>query len=148
VWQEMGRKTTYSVAEAQKILGISQKAVYKLIKEEKFTAVRISGTYYILKPSFDEWFEAQSRGEADRDGPTQTPHKIMEEEEENTLGKRCYTVKEVMELLGISRPSVYDLLKRKEFRYVNVANKYLISKKSGNAWLDQGISTLTENKVR
>ena len=65
----MGRKTTYSVAEAQKILGVSQKAVYKLIKEEKFTAVRISGTYYILKPNFDEWMEAKSREETGREGP-------------------------------------------------------------------------------
>lgn len=29
--------------------------------------------------------------------------------------KRCYTVKEVQEILGISRPTVYKLLKRNEF---------------------------------
>ena len=30
--------------------------------------------------------------------------------------KRCYTVKELQEILGISRPTVYELLKRNEFR--------------------------------
>ena len=29
--------------------------------------------------------------------------------------KRCYTVKEVQEILDVSRPTVYALLKRKNF---------------------------------
>ena len=28
--------------------------------------------------------------------------------------KRCYTVKELQEILGISRPTVYELLKKNE----------------------------------
>lgn len=31
---------------------------------------------------------------------------------ENIAEKRCYTVKEVQEMLGISRPTVYELLKK------------------------------------
>ena len=34
---------------------------------------------------------------------------------ENIAEKRCYTVKEVQEMLGISRPTVYELLKKNEF---------------------------------
>lgn len=30
----------------------------------------------------------------------------------STQEKRCYTVKELQEILGISRPTVYELLKR------------------------------------
>ena len=33
---------------------------------------------------------------------------------ENIAEKRCYTVKEVQEMLGISRPTVYELLKKNE----------------------------------
>lgn len=51
-------------------------------------------------------------------------------------GKRSYTVKELQEILQISRPAVYDLLKRKEFNWVVVGGKYRISKKSFDAWLD------------
>ena len=51
--------------------------------------------------------------------------------------KRCYTVKELQEILGVSRPSVYELLKRKEFKWVLVGGKYLISKKSFDEWLDE-----------
>ena len=51
--------------------------------------------------------------------------------------KRCYTVKELQEILGISRPTVYELLKKHEFRWIQIGNKYRISKKSFDEWLDQ-----------
>lgn len=52
------------------------------------------------------------------------------------IEKRCYTVKELQEILGVSRPSVYELLKLKEFRWILVGGKYRISKKSFDDWLD------------
>lgn len=51
--------------------------------------------------------------------------------------KRCYTVKELQEILEISRPTVYELLKRNEFRWIQVGTKYRISKKSFDEWLDK-----------
>lgn len=51
--------------------------------------------------------------------------------------KRCYTVKELQKILGISRPTVYELLKKHEFRWIQIGNKYRISKKSFDEWLDQ-----------
>ena len=44
--------------------------------------------------------------------------------------KRCYTVKEVQEILDVSRPTVYALLKKKEFRWIQLdGGKYRISKR-------------------
>ena len=51
--------------------------------------------------------------------------------------KRCYTVKEIQDMLGVGRVTVYDLLKQGELRYVTVGGKYLVSKKSFDEWLDQ-----------
>ena len=51
--------------------------------------------------------------------------------------KRGYTVKELQEILGISRPTVYELLKRNEFRWIQIGTKYRISKKSFDDWLDK-----------
>ena len=51
--------------------------------------------------------------------------------------KRCYTVKELQEILGISRPTVYELLKRNEFRWIQIGTKYSISKKRLDEWLDR-----------
>ena len=33
--------------------------------------------------------------------------------------KRCYTVQELQEILGVSRPTIYNLLKKKEFRWIH-----------------------------
>ncbi len=53
--------------------------------------------------------------------------------------KRVYTVDEVKEILGISRPAVYNLIKRNEFRSVQLnGGKYRISKRSFDNWLDRG----------
>lgn len=58
-----------------------------------------------------------------------------------TINKRTYTVKEVQEMLGVSRVAVYNLLKKEEFRYIKVnGGKYRISKKSFDDWLDKGPS--------
>lgn len=51
--------------------------------------------------------------------------------------KRCYTVKELQEILGISRPTVYELLKKNQFRWIQIGTKYRISKKSFDEWLDK-----------
>lgn len=48
--------------------------------------------------------------------------------------RRYYTVDDLMDILGLSRPTVYGLLKKQEFRWHLVAGKYRISKKSFDNW--------------
>ena len=45
-------------------------------------------------------------------------------------------------MLGISRPTGYELLKKNEFRWIQIGNKYRISKKSFDEWLDQKSETI------
>ena len=66
----------------------------------------------------------------------------MERMEENNTKpaqeKRCYTVEELQTILGISRGSVYELIKRKEFKWIQIGGgRYRISKKSFDSWLDE-----------
>ena len=51
----MAEKTVYTVSEAQKILGVSEDAVRKLIREGQINSVYLGRKYYIMKKSFDEW---------------------------------------------------------------------------------------------
>ena len=75
-------------------------------------------------------------------GWTAGRYRIMGMTAENIAEKRCYTVKEVQEMLGISRPTVYELLKKNEFRWIQIGNKYRISTKSFDEWLDQKSETI------
>lgn len=50
---------------------------------------------------------------------------------------RCYTVPELQVILNISRNCVYELLRRKEFKWFQIGKgRYRISKKSFDEWLD------------
>ena len=55
----------------------------------------------------------------------------------SAAGKRCYTVEDLQNILCVSRPTVYELLKRNEFRWIQIGTKYRISKKSFDDWLDK-----------
>ena len=52
-------------------------------------------------------------------------------------GKRCYTVEELQIILGVSRPTVYNLIRQQQFRAFQVAGgKWRVSKRSFDEWLD------------
>ena len=60
--------------------------------------------------------------------------------------KRIYRVKEIQDILDISRPAVYDLIKRGEFKYIVAAGRYLISKQSFDDWLNNPTPTPAREK--
>ena len=42
--------------------------------------------------------------------------------------KRCYTVQELQEILGVSRPTIYNLLKKKKTgRFLHMKEMFLLS---------------------
>lgn len=55
--------------------------------------------------------------------------------------KRTYTIPEIQDILGISPPTAYALVKKNLFRTVHVGRHIRISKKSFDAWLDEQNST-------
>ena len=55
--------------------------------------------------------------------------------------RRCYNVSDLQEMLGISKPAVYELLKRREFHWVMIGGRYKISKRSFDEWLDGSFDT-------
>lgn len=57
---------------------------------------------------------------------------------EYVQNKRTYTVNEIQDILGISRPTVYALVKRNLFRSIRIGGQIRISKKSFDEWLDTG----------
>ena len=52
--------------------------------------------------------------------------------------KRNYTVEEIQDILGVSKTSAYNLVKRNVFHSVKVGGQYRVSRKSFDKWLDGG----------
>ena len=61
--------------------------------------------------------------------------------------KLTYSVTEAAEALGISRPTMYELIHREGFPSLRVGNRVLISRKRLAEWVDQqaGKGCLDEN---
>ena len=59
--------------------------------------------------------------------------------------KRCYTVKELQAILGVSRPSVYELLKRDVFRSF-IVGASILSQKA--VLMNGSTETLRQKKAR
>ena len=64
------------------------------------------------------------------------------------MGKLCYTVKELAELLDVSRPSIYRLLSSGEIAYRVIGGKYMINKQSFDDWINRAPETLERCKKR
>ena len=60
--------------------------------------------------------------------------------------KTTYTVKEIQEILQISRPTVYKLLKSGAFSYIKFKNMIRIPKDSFDAWVDAHLSSMRFEK--
>ena len=53
-----------------------------------------------------------------------------------TKACRCYTIADLMDILGVGRKSVITLLKKKEFPWVNLSGgQYRIPREPFEAWL-------------
>ena len=51
--------------------------------------------------------------------------------------KRVYTVKEIREILQLGRNSTYKLIGENHFHSIKIGNRYRISKKSFDKWMDE-----------
>ena len=56
--------------------------------------------------------------------------------------KTTYTVEEIMEILRISRPTAYKLIKSRVFSSIKFKNTIRISKESFDKWLDPDMSSM------
>ena len=54
----------------------------------------------------------------------------------NVQNKKSYSVAEIQQILGISRPTAYALIKKDSFQSVRMGNGIRIVKSSFDAWLD------------
>ncbi len=60
--------------------------------------------------------------------------------------KKTYTIKEIQEILQISAPTAYALVKSGVFSSIKFKNTLRISKESFDAWLDSNMSSMRSEK--
>lgn len=116
-------KKSISVREMREILGIGKTDSYWLLKKKCFETITVFGKTRILIDSFEQWYANQFWYQKVDGTAPGTSHSAM------TL-----SVLETADLLGITKASVYDILKRNDIAYRQIGRNRRIDRQSLMDW--------------
>ena len=120
-------KTSMSVIEMGKSLGLGKTESYWLVHKEQFETRFVAGKMRVMVESFERWYANQLHYK-----------KISGELPGKELLKRTMTVPAMAKLLGIKEANAYELIHRLHFRSVKTeysSQRLLIDKATFNEWL-------------
>ena len=117
----MGKKSI-SVPELQRILGLKKGAAYWLIKQGHFETVIVGKKMRVILDSFEKWYASQFHYKK-VDGPA--PGQKYAD---------SLSAGEVGAALGLSKSSLYDLLKAEPFQIIWIDGHPRINKNSFEEW--------------
>ena len=120
-------KTSMSVIEMGKSLGLGKTESYWLVHKEQFETRFVAGKMRVMVESFERWYANQLHYK-----------KISGELRGKELLKRTMTVPTMAKLLGIKEANAYELIHRLHFRSVKTeysSQRLLIDKATFNEWL-------------
>ena len=116
-------KTTMSVAEMRKMLGLGKTDAYWLVHKDCFETIKVNGKMRIVISSFEKWYTNQVK-HAKVEGPP--PGK--------ELKAVSYSVREIAQMLSIDKSSVYYLIKRDRIPTFQAENWTRIRKTDFDRW--------------
>lgn len=132
-------KTSMSVREMGKMLGLGKTDSYWLVHKDYFETRTVAGKMRVMVQSFEKWYANQLHYK-----------KINGELPGMELLQRTMTVPTMAALLGISEGSAYELIHRLHFQSVKTeysSQRLLIDKASFYKWLEsQEHYTINEQK--
>lgn len=116
-------KTSISVPEMQRILGMKKGEAYWLVKQGRFKVILVGGKMRIMLDSFEEWYGKQFH------------YKKVNGPEPGYLLPPSWTVPEIADILGLNVGSVYELIKNHApFATTIVDGQTRVLKKDFDAW--------------
>ena len=117
------KKTTMSVTEMRKLLGLGKTDSYWLVHKNCFETIMVNGKMRIVIDSFEKWYANQIKHKK-VNGP------LPGEE----LRVYSYSVRDIAQLLSIDETSVYYLIKRDQIPTFKVETWIRIRKDDFEKW--------------
>lgn len=117
------KKTTMSVPEMQRLLGLGKTDAYWLVKKQCFETAIINGKIRIIIDSFEHWYARQVKHKKVHGPP---PGKVLRAE--------SYSPQELAEELGVALSTIYDIIKRCHIETFEVDTWMRIPKDSFRKW--------------
>ncbi len=123
--QKAKKKTTMSVPEMRKLLGVGKTESYWLVHKNYFETQIVNGKMRIDIESFEKWYANQIKHK-----------KVTGEEPGQELIKSSYSARDMANMLGVEESVVYDIWKRDELRTITVDYWKRIPKEEFERWYD------------
>ena len=117
------KKTTMSVPEMQRLLGLGKTDAYWLVKKQCFDTVVVAGKMRVVIDSFEHWYARQVKHKKVHGPP---PGKVLRAE--------SYSPQELAEELGIGVSTIYDIIQRYNIKTFKVDSWLRISKRDFLDW--------------
>ena len=132
------KRTSMSVMEMGKLLGLGKTESYYLVRKNYFKVITVGTTMRVMIPSFEEWYANQSFYK-----------KVYGPEPGSQLKQASMNAEELGDLLGITESSAYDLIAKGYFEKVDVLGKMRISNESFWKWYStQSIYRTVEDQAK
>lgn len=132
------KRTSMSVPEMGKLLGLCKTEAYWLIKMNYFETIFVGGTMRVMIDSFEKWYANQFKY-----------HKVDGTPPGEEMQKTTYSVSELGQLLGLKEATAYELIGKGYFDVVDVLGKRRITKASFERWYtSQSIYQTLEDQER
>ena len=116
-------KTSFSVPEMRKMLGLSKTEAYWLVKKNFFKTIVAAGRIRIMKDSFEEWYANQY-----------TYQKVDGPPPGENLKNKLLSTADIAEILGIAEATASELVAKEQFELIYVYGKRRIVKSSFERW--------------
>ena len=116
------KRTSMSVPEMGRILGLGKTNAYWLIKKNYFETVLVGGSMRVKIDSFEKWYANQF-----------WYHKVDGTPPGEELMKTTYSVSELAERIGIKEATAYVLISKGYFDVVDALGKCRITRRALNA---------------
>ena len=116
-------KTTMSVPEMQRMLGLCKTESYWLVHRGYFDTILVEGKMRVVIESFEKWYANQIKW-----------HKVNGDPPGQELKSYSYSIKEFGELLAVDDSVAYDIIKRYRIETFTAGSWKRIRKDVFEAW--------------
>lgn len=130
-------RTSMTVQEMGKLLGLGKTGSYWLIKKGYFKVITVGSKMRVMIDSFEDWYSHQARYKK-TDGTVPG----------SALKQNVITVSQLGDMLGISEASAYELIAKGYFDIVPVLGKRCVSKDSFEQWYKTQSSYITRDDLQ
>ena len=120
---EMRKRTSMSVLEMGRMLGLGKTESYWLIKKNYFKTILVGNTMRVMIDSFEEWYANQFKYQ-----------KVDGTPPGEELKKTTYSMEELGQRLGLKEATAYELVAKGLFDVVDVLGKRRVTKESFERW--------------